>query len=155
MEPELEATAPDRPAGGAAGPAGASPRLLALLLRFGLLALGLAAAAALASFLWQRPLRGLTVAERAFAQFTRLAGLVGLRPATVETPFEYGARVTGAIPEAAGEIHTITDAFVRERFARRPADDQAGSMADAWARLRSNLLRGGLRRRLKRLRWRA
>jgi hypothetical protein len=121
-----------------------------LALRLGLvLVLGLAAAAALV-FAWQRPLVGLSAAERAFAEFVRLAGLVGLAPRRVETPFEYGRRVGGAIPEAAGEISTITAAYVEERYARRSSPDEGGLLAAAWRRLRRALVVTGARRRLKR-----
>ncbi len=139
---------PDRPTGGAAPPtaSGVDWGRIALWLG-GLLALCTGVAAALA-FAWQRPLRGLSMAERAFAQFVRLAGLAGLRPRAVETPFEYGRRVAGAIPEASGEISTITDAFVRERFAHRSQPDDASSLARAWQRLRAVLVRQGTR-----LRW--
>jgi transglutaminase-like putative cysteine protease len=154
-EPKPDDLPPDRRPGGPATSGLTGPGIIDLLARLGLVAAILAAVVGLVAFAWQRPLRGLTVAERAFAQFTRLAGLVGLRPSNVETPYEYGSRVSGAIPEAAGEIHTITDAYVRERFARRPADDQAGFIGGAWARLRGTLLRGGLRLRLMALRRRS
>jgi transglutaminase-like putative cysteine protease len=123
-----------------------------LTLRLGLLAAGLALAVAVGTWLWRRPLAGLSVAERAFAQFVRLAGLIGLRPRPVETPFEYSRRVAGAIPDAGGEISTITDAYVRERFARRSADAEAGLLSQAWLRLRRALVRDGARLRLGRLR---
>lgn len=142
----------DKPTGGADGTTPGGRDWTALLLRLGLLVAGLAACVALAFVAWQRPLRGLSVGERAFAQFVQLARLVGLRPRPVETPYEYSARVAGAIPEASGEISTITDAYVRERFARRPADNEAGLLAQAWLSLRKTLLRDGTRWRVQR--WR-
>jgi transglutaminase-like putative cysteine protease len=150
-EPEVFPDQP-KPNGGPGNLAAGGIDLASLALRLGLLVAGLAACVALAFVAWQRPLRGLSVGERAFAQFVQLARLVGLRPRPVETPFEYGARVAGAIPEASGEISTITDAYVRERFARRPADGEAGRLAQAWLSLRKTLLRDGTRWRLQRFR---
>lgn len=142
---------PDRPANRAGQP-GAAPvdrRPLVLSLA-GVLALlaGLLGAA----FLWRRPLRGLSVAERAFAQLVRLAGLMGLAPRAVETPFEYGRRISGAIPDAAGEISTITAAFVRERYAHRSGPEDAFILQRAWMRVRALLVRRGARLRLAALR---
>ena len=111
-------------------------------------------AAALAYHItWRRPLVGLSVAERAFARVVRIASWFGLRPLRSETPSEYGERLGGAIPDASGEITTITGSFVAERFGRREAKD-TGRIEAAWSRVRWALARGLARLGFDRIRHR-
>jgi hypothetical protein len=115
-------------------------------------ALGLLAAMAAAGHLaWQRPLRGLSAAEAMYARLTRVASWLGLRPRAGDTPYEYGARIAGAIPHSEPEISTITEAYVRERFGRREGD-AADTLEAAWLRLRRGLARGAARLGLGRIR---
>ena len=90
---------------------------------------------------WQRPLRGLTAAESAFSRLARVAGWLGFPHSASDTPHEYGHRLAGAIPEGRAQIAAIVDAFVLERFGRRPSSDGSAALARAWSRLRLALLR--------------
>ncbi len=98
---------------------------------------------------WLRPLRGLTPVEGAFARLVRVSSWLGLRPSPAETPTEFGERLGGAIPDAKGEITTIADGFVAERFGRRRSTTMATAVESAWNAARSTVLRGGLIRRIR------
>ena len=124
----------------------AAPRWL-----IGLLVAFVGAIAMAHHFVWRKPLSGLSVVESAFARVVRIASWFGLRPSRSETPNEFGARLSGAIPEARPEITTITRAFVAERFGRR-RDDDAGRIEAAWTHARWAITRGLARVGLHRLR---
>lgn len=106
-----------------------------------LLLLGLAVGAAY-QWLWRRPLRGLSPAERGFSRVLLAAGWLGLRPGRGETPSEYGSRVGDLIPTASGDVHAITEAYVGERFGRRGSAEQEAPLEAAWRRTRQALVRG-------------
>jgi len=97
-----------------------------------------AAAAALAGsrWWWQRPLAGLSAAERSFGRVVRVAGWFGSGPVATETPDEYSRRLARKIPEAQEEISTITGAYVAERFGRQPSDGLSERLEAAWLRVR-------------------
>jgi len=114
---------------------------------------GLAAIAGVGWLAWERPLRGLSPAAGVFARLVRVASWLGLRPRAADTPHEYGRRVAGAIPDGGGEVSTIVDAYVRERFGRRATGaDEATGLADAWRHLRDRLVRAAGRLGWRRLR---
>ena len=132
--------------GGAAGfPARGGAALLVVLLSALLGALA-------ATIWWARPYRGLTMAQGAFARVGRAAAWFGFGPAATETPSEYGRRLGEAIPEGRGDIATIVDAYVRERFGRQASDRLAEPLGRAWGRLRAVLARAAARLALRRAR---
>ena len=100
-------------------------------------------------FAWLFPLRGLSPVEGVFARLVRVSAWLGLRPRRTETPFEFGSRLGGAIPNARGEITTITQGYVRERFGRRRDRGLGVAVEAAWRQARSLVLRGGLVRLIK------
>lgn len=117
----------------------------------GLLA-AMGAVVGLGWLVWERPLRGLTVAEGVFARLVRVTRWLGLAPRAADTPHEYGRRIAGAIPERREDISTIVDAYVRERFGRRDIDEaEAARLGGAWRRLREQLLSAAGRLSWKRL----
>jgi transglutaminase-like putative cysteine protease len=149
LERQIRPAQPIEQPDGLAPPAAAAPlRRLPIGPLLGLLAvLGLTAAV-----FWWQPLRGLTAAEGAFARLTRVAGWLGLRPQASDTPHEYGRRVADSVPEGAASVRTIVEAYVHERFARRPSHDEAARLAEAWHQLRRPLARAAAQLGLRRLR---
>jgi transglutaminase-like putative cysteine protease len=97
-------------------------------------------------FAWLRPLRDLTTVEGAFARLVRVSSWLGLRPERAETPSEFGSRLGGAIPDARGEITTITEGYVHERFGRRKDQGVAAAVDRAWQHARLLVVRGGFQR---------
>ena len=151
------APAEDRAAGGQSGAPADLESAAALVLGPAARALvGLAAILAVVvagSFVWwRRPLGGLSAAQGAFARLTRVAAWLGLAPRASDTSHEYAARLGEAIPEGRGEITSIVDAFVRERFGRRSSDRDADALRDTWRKLRSRLVRAAARLGARRLR---
>lgn len=110
--------------------------------------LGLLAAATIALLLgtvvarsaWERPYRGLSAAEGAYARVIRVSNWLGLGPRPSDTPFEYGDRLGDTLPEARGPMRDITAAFVRARFARQAAVDDDSSLSGAWKSVRASLV---------------
>lgn len=58
------------------------------------------------------------VALETYQKMGRLAALARLGPHVAQTPLEYAAALGTAMPERAGEVTTITDAYVGARFGR-------------------------------------
>ncbi len=104
----------------------------------GALAIGLVAVGAAAWWLRQshRP-TGLTVVEQVYERMVRHAGLIGLPRPGHQTPHEYAANLSSAVPGGAVAIGHITDLFVRERFGRRRAapEEERAAQSD-WRVLR-------------------
>lgn len=148
-----DAPAPGQPAGAAAAPAATTSLPIGTLLA---IAAAIAAIAGLGWVTWERPLRGLSPAEGMFARLVRVASWLGLRPRPSDTPHEYGERLAASISDTDAEISTIVDAYVRERFGRRPsADGESGRLASAWRSVRDRLVRAAMPlgwRRVKRRR---
>lgn len=128
------------PAAAPSAAAAASRRLPLWPLLTGLALLAVAAGGAWLA--WQRPLRGLSPAEGFYARLLRVTAWLGFRPRTADTPNEFGQRLGGAIPDRAAEIAAITEAYVRERFGRRPPDDaEADRLRASWQGLREGIWR--------------
>jgi len=133
-------------------PSGSSPFDWHLLLyALGLVVLSGAAFAATYA-VWERPLRGLSPAEGAFARLARVAAWMGLRQHETDTPYEYGDRLAGAIPEGREDIATIVDAYVNERFGQRRTEHGEGRVSAAWQRIRRLLPSAAAQRALRRVR---
>jgi hypothetical protein len=58
------------------------------------------------------------VALETYQKMGRLAALARLGPHVAQTPLEYAAALGTAMPERAGEVTTITDAYIGARFGR-------------------------------------
>ena len=135
-EPEAASRLP-APAATLGPQSGAARTWLRLLALAGVMAF---AAAATAYWAWQRPLRGLGVAEGAFARLTRLATWLGHGPRPSDTPDEYGVRLARVVPQRSADIDAIVDAYVHERFGRQAVVERARALRDAWARLRRTMI---------------
>ncbi|MBK6768698.1 MAG: DUF4129 domain-containing protein [Ardenticatenales bacterium] len=95
-----------------------------------------AAIAAGGRWWWQRPLAGMSAAERSYGRVVRVARWLGVGPTRAETPSEYSRRLSRKIPEADEEISTITRAYVAERFGRQPSDGLSDRLEAAWQKVR-------------------
>ncbi|WP_376793900.1 DUF3488 and DUF4129 domain-containing transglutaminase family protein [Thermogemmatispora sp.] len=120
------------------------PLALVALTGFGLLLL------ASSAILWRRRLAGqMSAASRLFWRLCRLASLAGFRPRSWQTPYEYSARLSQAIPEATPPLLRLTELFVRERWAapyESPSPTEEAEIERLWPPLRRSLLRLWLRR---------
>ncbi|WP_162179571.1 DUF4129 domain-containing transglutaminase family protein [Thermogemmatispora carboxidivorans] len=92
----------------------------------------------------------LSPVARLFWRLCRLASLAGFRPRSWQTPYEYSARLSHAMPEAALPLRRLTELFVRERWAPpyelAGASDRSDELEDLWPPLRRALWRLWLRR---------
>nr|BBH92907.1 transglutaminase [Thermogemmatispora argillosa] len=119
---------------------------LVILTGLGLLVLVLATVAAL---WWRRLDRQTSPVARLFWRLCRLASLAGLRPRSWQTPYEYSARLSQAMPEVASPLRRLTELFVRERWAppyELPGSSEKAELERLWPPLRRGLLRLWLRR---------
>ena len=119
------------------------PALLAVAV---VLLVGLVAGALLL-LLWQHNLRSLRPHVRPYAQLSAFAAWAGLRRRPSDTPYEYAATLSRAVPPARSQVQTITEAYVRGTYGRGPLDHELARRAvEAWATLRWLLLRRALQR---------
>jgi len=114
------------------------------------LPLGIAAGlAAFGSVLWlmrRRLLKGITEPRLAYARTGLLATLSGLGPQENLTPYEYGHRLTTAVPEVSVSLDRIVDAYVRSCYRRcGTSDEDRLQIAEAWPHVRNHLLRHAFR----------
>lgn len=104
---------------------------------------GLLLAGLVAWAVWQRGLRGLTVAEGFYARMIRVAKWLGVKRRPSQTPHEYASDLAQAVPHSRPAIWRITEAFVRERFAGiAPSSEERAALVDAWRELRRAFLEG-------------
>jgi transglutaminase-like putative cysteine protease len=90
---------------------------------------------------WQRGLGGLDYETQTWEKSVRLAAWAGLGPKPEQTPTEYGAQLSRALPEAE-DIQPIADSYLRSRFGRKAADaEERSEIKSHWARLRSTLVK--------------
>jgi hypothetical protein len=129
----------------------AGRNLTGLLSRLGLALAAAAIVLAATRAAWQRPLKGLSPAQAAFARVVRVAGWLGLRLRRQDTPYEFASRLAGAMPEADAHVTAITGAYVQERFARSPEAADPSRLTEAWNALRRSLAAFGTRRAARRL----
>jgi transglutaminase-like putative cysteine protease len=88
-----------------------------------------------------RGLGGLEPSSATYERLCRWAGFVGLPPEENATPFEYADDLADTIPDQRGEIATIANLYVRERFGRhRPFPGEVVEVEQAWRGLRWPLL---------------
>jgi hypothetical protein len=130
----------------------------------GVLAVGSAALLALAGLgLWSRRQLSKPVDNIAalYRQMERLAGWMGVPHRPWHTPFEHAAMLQRSLPARRRDIETITGEYVQHTF-RRPGVAPGVSSVDsgqfaaipesnlAWSRLRADMLRQAVKRRLPR-----
>jgi transglutaminase-like putative cysteine protease len=96
----------------------------------------------------QRKLRALNLVERVYERLCSFARRLGIEFQRHQTPYEYAAALTTAVPEGQGPVQRITDLYVRERFSGREVSGQEAG--EAWQSLRPVLWRHWLQRRLER-----
>ena len=116
----------------------------------GLLLLSIPAGLAAFWTLRERKLRGLNLVERVYERLCNFARRLGIKFQRHQTPYEYAAALSTAVPEGRGPVQRIADLYVRERFGggREGSGQEAG---EAWQSLRPILWRSWLRRKLERL----
>ncbi len=114
--------------------------------------LPLAVAVGMATFgvvLWlvrRRMLAEVTEPRVAYARTGYLAALSGLGPEERLTPYEYGRRLTTALPEISGPLDRIVDTYVRSYYGQRDVSNEDRlRIAEVWPQVRNHLLRHALR----------
>ncbi|GEM_PF-1683101 len=99
-------------------------------------------------FIWLYGLSGLSLPVQTYEKMSRLAALAQLRPAPGQTPLEFGNRLSGALPEAQGSIHDISQGYAKSVYSNKEETHQdAENVRNAWKDLRWKLV-------LKVLHWR-
>jgi transglutaminase-like putative cysteine protease len=101
----------------------------------------------------ERKQKGLNLVERVYERLCSFARRLGIQFQRHQTPYEYAAALSTAIPEGQGPVQRIADLYVRERFSGREVSGQEAG--EAWQSLRPILWRSWLRRKLERLQRRA
>ncbi|MBE3566098.1 MAG: DUF4129 domain-containing protein, partial [Thermogemmatispora sp.] len=93
--------------------------------------------------------RQLSPVARLFWRLCRLASLAGFQPRSWQTPYEYSARLSRAMPEASLPLRRLTELFVRERWAppyELSSSADRSELERLWPPLRRSLWRLWLRR---------
>jgi transglutaminase-like putative cysteine protease len=101
----------------------------------------------------ERKQKGLNLVELVYERLCDFARRLGVKFQRHQTPYEYAAALSTAVPEGQGPVRRIADLYVRERFSGREVDGQEAG--EAWQSLRPILWRSWLRRKLERLQRRA
>jgi hypothetical protein len=96
----------------------------------------------------ERKLRGLNLVERVYERLCGFARRIGMKYQEHQTPYEYAAALTTAVPEGQEPVQCITDLYVRERFSGREVSGQEAE--EAWRGLRPILWRRWLQGKLER-----
>ena len=97
----------------------------------------------------ERKQKGLNLVEQVYERLCSFARRLGIQFQRHQTPYEYAAALSTAIPEGQGPVQRIADLYVRERFSGREVSGQEAG--EAWQSLRPILWRSWLRRKLERL----
>jgi hypothetical protein len=97
--------------------------------------------------LWNFGLGGLSTQEKLYAKMGRLGRIAGVRPRSSQTPWEYGAVVGVAVPNAAEAARSIATTYALSMYGNRPPDE-AGltELNEAWKRVRLSLIGRAIRR---------
>jgi hypothetical protein len=92
------------------------------------------------------------IAIDSYVRMGRYAALAGIGPQAYETPWEVGARIAGAVPDAADSVWAIVDAYVARRYSPRHAIalTDPKRLTQAHLRVRSALLRHAAARYFRR-----
>lgn len=105
--------------------------------------------AALGTALWliRRRLMGQVTEPRlAYARTGYLAALSGLGPQDNLTPYEYGNRLTAALPEVSTSLERIVDTYVRSSYGQHGiTEEDRRQIAEAWPPVRNHFVRRALR----------
>ncbi|MFP3898753.1 MAG: DUF4129 domain-containing transglutaminase family protein [Dehalococcoidia bacterium] len=100
---------------------------------------------------WRRFLGRVSEPRAAYARMGYLATLIGLRPRETLTPYEYGRRLSLALPEMSTASDTIVGSYVRACYGQADvSDEEKSGIAEAWLQIRNGLLRSALHRLLPR-----
>jgi transglutaminase-like putative cysteine protease len=81
----------------------------------------------------------LNAVERAYEDMANYASWLGCPCQPHQTPYEYAAVLSQALPAGREQIRLITELYVLERFASRPGDSELARRA--WSEIRPLLLR--------------
>jgi transglutaminase-like putative cysteine protease len=121
--------------------------LVAAILVGGGLALLLLAASIGILYAWLRRLPG-SDGGLAYTRIISLASRLGYGPHPAQTEYEYAASLSTTLPSVREELYAVARAHVEQRYGRRGvAAGQLPALRRAYARIRSALLRLGLRAR--------
>ena len=103
---------------------------------------------------WRRLLGRVSEPRVAYSRIGRLAALSRLAPQASLTPYEYGRRLSAAMPNVSAELNSLVDAYVRVCYGGcRVTADDGSHVALAWPRVRDGLLRRAIRGLLPRRFW--
>ena len=80
--------------------------------------------ALLGRLMWNIGLGGLSTEERLYTKMSRLGFLAGLRRRPHQTPWEYARTIAQVVPSAEDNVGTISEAYARIRYGRRPTQDE-------------------------------
>ncbi len=90
---------------------------------------------------------GLGMIERLYDRLLRWAARLGIALSPARTPYEEATIIAAMVPEGAPYILEIAEAYVHERFSRRPlALEKRGAAEQSWRQLRPALWKRWLRR---------
>jgi hypothetical protein len=71
--------------------------------------------------------------RRIYAALLAHSEILGLKRREAETPFEFLPRLVSRFPDVAGDLHTITDAYVAVHYAQQPAtESQVRALRGVW-----------------------
>ena len=118
------------------------------LLTLAALLLILGVGVAVVAVLWRRGTRGLALYQQPYVQLLRLGSWLGtLRATPAHTPFEVAESLARQVPDARPAIHELTSAYVEGTYSSRPPGRNPWP---AWLLARQEVIRGLIRRRLRR-----
>ena len=90
---------------------------------------------------WRRLLGRVSEPRVAYSRIGRLAALSRLAPHASLTPYEYGRRLSAAMPDVSVELNSLVDDYVRVCYGGcRVTADDGSRVALAWPRVRDELL---------------
>ena len=112
-------------------------------------ALAAAAATGLGVYwFWKRYLAVSVQPAVVFGRVAALGHLAAIAPQPHQTPSQFSARLTAALPEIGRQLATVTDIYAREQYGRKKlSQEEEQQLTDAWRGLRYPLLRRMIIRR--------
>lgn len=92
--------------------------------------------------LWKTLLGQVGDPRLAYLRMGRLATLSKLAPQANSTPWEYGRRLSAAMPQLSADLDTVVGSYVRVCYGRYDlTNDDRSRVTEAWPRIRRELMR--------------
>jgi len=93
-----------------------------------------------------------------YERMVRVAGWMGVKIRPWQTAYEYAGKLQRTLPEHSRDVEIITDEYVYQTYSnhkngRVPAPTQTQPAYKAWNRLRPNMLKQAVKRRVRLPRW--